>query len=130
MKGKFVMAVACAAIAVSGTSFAKAPRSASPITLTLSGEGRWTVSCTLEVGNGLIDRQEFKNGRSAPTVFQSDNLKHGSCDYKVGPDKGLTVAVEGDAWACPLSAAADAKCEQTLAPGATGSLRLTRRGER
>lgn len=130
MKTKFVTAAVCAAMAASGTSFAKEPRTASPMTLTLTGEGRWTVRCTLEVGNGLIDRKEFKNGRPAPTVFQSDNLKHGSCDYKVGPDKGLTVAVEGAAWACPLNSAADAKCEQTLAPGATGAFRLIRRGER
>lgn len=130
MKNGFVVAVVCAAISVSGVAIAKTPRAATPVTLTLSGEGRWSVSCTLEVGNGLINREEFKSGRAAPTVFRSENLKHGSCDYKVGPDKALTVAVDGDAWACPLGSVADAKCEQVFAPGATGSLRLMRRGER
>lgn len=129
MKGQFFIAAACVVIAASGTASAKST-AAAPIVLTLAGEGRWSVSCTLEVGNGLINREEFKSGRAAPTVFQSANLKHGSCDYKVGPDKALTVTIEGDGWACPLNSAADAKCEQVFAPGASGSLRLMRRGER
>lgn len=130
MKGKIVVVAACVAIAASGMAVAKAPKEATPMKLTLSGEGRWSVSCTLEVGNGLIDREEFRGGKARPVEFSSANLRHGSCDYRAAADKSLTIAVEGDAWTCPLNVSVNAKCEQAFAPGTSGSIRLTRRGER
>lgn len=130
MKGNIVVVAACVAISVSGMAAAKAPKEATPMKLTLSGEGRWSVSCTLEVGNGIIDREEFRGGKAGPVEFSSTNLRHGSCDYRAAADKPLTVTVEGAAWMCPLNAPANAKCEQAFAPGASGSIRLTRRGER
>lgn len=127
MKGIFVTAAACGAIAISGLAVAKAPPSPTAMKLTLAGEDRWSVRCTLDVGNGLINREEFKGGKSTPVVFSTPKLNFGTCDYKAAPDKPLTITIEGDAWACPLTAPTNEKCEQQIAPGASGSLRLTQR---
>lgn len=130
MKGKIMVVTACAAIAASGMAVAKAPRDATPMKLTLAGEGRWSVSCTFEVGNGNIDREEFRGGKARPVEFSIANLNHGSCDYRSAADKPLTITVEGDGWMCPLNTPANARCEQAMSPGASGSIRLTRRGAR
>lgn len=130
MKKLSTAAALCASMFLSGLAVAKTSTAVTPMKLTLSGDGRWSVRCTFEVGNGLIDRQEFRGGKAAPVVFTSPNFKHGSCDYKAASDKSLTISVEGNALACPFSSPADAKCEQALTPGAAGSFRVTPRGEK
>ncbi|MES2290093.1 MAG: hypothetical protein V4530_10185 [Pseudomonadota bacterium] len=97
--------------------------------MTLAGEGRWTVQCKFEIRNGIINEDKFGPKGIAPVVFSMNNLQRGSCDYKA-PGKPLVISVEGDAWTCPFSAAADGKCEQTIAAGASGTFRFAMKGQR
>lgn len=124
MKGLFAAAAVCALIGVSGLAIAKSP-TAAPMKMTISGEGNWTVRCTFEVGNGIIDSEDFRGGKAGSTVFSRSNLDHGTCDYRTAPGKPLTVLVEG--WPCPLNASDVTKCEQAFAMGSAGSFRFAPR---
>lgn len=126
MKGLFVAATVCALIGVSGLASAKAP-TAPPMKMTITGEGRWTVHCTFEVGNGNIDSEDFRGGKAGPIAFSRANLNHGSCDYAAAPGKPLTVAIEG--WPCPLNVPDATKCDQTFAVGSAGSFRFASRAK-
>ncbi len=128
MKGLLFTAMACAAVAVSGSSAAKSP-AAAPMKLTLSGEGKWAVQCMFEAGNGNIDRESFKGGKAGPVAFSIAKLQSGDCTYKIASDHPMTIAMDGDQWSCPFNVPVNAKCEQTFAPAASGSFRIIRRSE-
>jgi hypothetical protein len=124
MKGLLVAVTVFALIGASEVTMAKSPNAA-PMKMTITGEGRWSVRCTLEVGNGNIDREEFSGGKAGPVAFTRANLDHGSCDYKTAAGKPLSIAIEG--WPCPLSAPDATKCEQAFAVGSAGSFRFAPR---
>ncbi len=129
LKGLVGVLAGCAAVIASSGSLAETGKMAALMKMTLAGEGRWSVQCKLEIRGGIINEEKFGPKGTAPVVFSMSNLQHGSCDYKT-PGKPLVISVEGDGWACPLSAPGDAKCEQTIAAGASGTFRFAMKGQR
>ncbi|WP_423140828.1 hypothetical protein ACOYW6_08125 [Parablastomonas sp. CN1-191] len=104
-----------------------AGKAASPVELTLSGEGR--VECRFEDARGNIDNRVFKPVQAKPASYASDRLDHASCEYHASLGQQLTIAIVGEAWKCPLRSTAEAKCEQVVAPSSAGSFRLARLGQ-
>jgi hypothetical protein len=121
MKSYQLAAVACALICTNGIAAAKSVVSSAPFKLTGSGEGRWAVKCELESGNGLIDHRDLHPDKSGQASLASDKFKRVSCDYRAATDKPLTLAIEGDGWACPLRATTSGKCEQAITPGVSAN---------
>lgn len=113
------------ALCVCFVSVAQA-RPASPIEMTVAGEGKWSISCTLERPNGIIDREKLKPDNTGRAVLKRDSLGHGSCEYRLR-DKPITVSVSGDSWACPFQVAAAGDCRATLAAGTAGTMQLRKR---
>lgn len=120
MKGTMTTIAVCALIAMPTASIAKP--AAAPMKMIATGEGQWSVHCTLETRNGNIDREDLRGGKTGTASFTIRDLDHGSCDYSAAPGKPLVIAVEG--LPCPLNSADATKCEQTLAAGAAGTIRL------
>lgn len=119
MKSYQVAALALALVNGNGVAIAKSVPS--PFKLSATGEGRWTVRCDVESGNGLVDHRELHPDKAGQASFAGDKFNRVGCEYRAASDKPVTITVEGDAWGCPLPATTPGKCEQTVAPGGSGS---------
>lgn len=93
-----------------------------PVSLAVSGEGKWQTWCHITPESGEEYVRALEPGRA---TFTSPNMRRATCKFQstsAGP-----ITIEGDAWACPFPVVGGGACAKTAARSTFGDFEIKRK---